>query len=291
VEQARTILEQTRSTIPALQNALGQASDRLSILLGMPPHDLAAELGAGAPLGRDPMANVPDWVAVGLPADLLRRRPDVRRAERQLASQSALIGVAEADLYPAIYVNGTIGLEASDLSHLFESKSFFGNVTPNFRWNVLNYGRILNNVRLQEARTQELLVSYQNQVLTAAQEAQTSLRGFLRTREQAQSLVKAASAAVSATQLGIGQYQGGTIPFTPVFQFQISQVSVQDQLAVAEGDVSLNLINFYRAIGGGWELRLQEGCNSPVNSAPPGDRAPVCLSRQIFPAPLFDSPK
>ena len=126
------------------------------------------------------MANVPDWIAVGVPADLLRRRPDVRRAERQLASQSALIGVAEADLYPAIYLNGTIGLEASDLSHLFESKSFFGDVTPNFRWNILNYGRIVNNVQLQQARTQELLVSYQNQVLTAAQEAQTSLRGFLR---------------------------------------------------------------------------------------------------------------
>ena len=145
----------------------------------MPPHDLASELGPGAPLGDEPMANVPDWVAVGVPADLLRRRPDVRRAERQLASQSALIGVAEADLYPAIYLNGTIGLEASDLSHLFESKSFFGSVTPNFRWNILNYGRIVNNVQLQQARTQELLVSYQNQVLTAAQEAQTSLRGIL----------------------------------------------------------------------------------------------------------------
>jgi NodT family efflux transporter outer membrane factor (OMF) lipoprotein len=291
VEQARTILEQTRSTIPALQNTLGQASDRLCILLGMPPQDLDSELGPGAPLGKEPMAGVPDWVAVGVPADLLRRRPDVRRAERQLASQSALIGVAEADLYPAIFINGTVGLEASDLSHLFESKSFFGNVTPTFRWNILNYGRIVNNVELQQARTQELLVSYQNQVLTAAQEAQTSLRGFLRSREQAQSLAKAASAAVAASQLGVDQYQRGTIAFTPVFQFQTSQVSVQDQLAVSQGDISLNLINFYRALGGGWELRLQESCVSPANSTPPDSHAPACLSQQILPPPLFDAPE
>jgi NodT family efflux transporter outer membrane factor (OMF) lipoprotein len=264
VEQARTILEQTRSTIPALQNVLGQANDRLCILLGIPPHDLSAELGPGAPLGSEPMANVPDWVAVGVPADLLRRRPDVQSAERQVAAQSALIGVAEADLYPAIFVNGTVGVEASDLSHLFESQSFMGTVTPGFRWNILNYGRIVNNVRLQQAKTQELIAAYQNQVLNAAQEAQTSLRGFLRSREQADALGRSETAAVAATQLGIGQYQGGTVNFTPVFQFQTSQVTVQDQLAVAQGDIALNLINVYRALGGGWELRFHENCFSPA---------------------------
>jgi len=145
-------------------------------------------------------------------------------------------------------------------------------------------GRIVNNVELQQARTQELLVSYQNQVLTAAQEAQTSLRGFLRSREQAQSLAKAASAAVAASQLGVDQYQRGTIAFTPVFQFQTSQVSVQDQLAVAQGDISLNLINFYRALGGGWELRLQESCVSPANSRPPDSHAPRLLVATDSPA-------
>ena len=153
------------------------------------------------------MANVPGWVAAGVPADLLRRRPDIRSAEPQVAAQSALIGVAEADLYPAIFVNGTVGMEASDLSHLFESRSFMGTVTPGFRWNILNYGRIVNNVRLQEAKTQELISAYQNQVLNAAQETQTSLRGFLRSREQADALGRSARAAVAATQLGIGQYQ------------------------------------------------------------------------------------
>jgi NodT family efflux transporter outer membrane factor (OMF) lipoprotein len=264
VEQARTILEQTRSTIPALQIVQGQANDALCVLLGVPPHDLEPELGQGPEVGADPTPNTPAWVAVGIPADLLRRRPDVRSAERQVAAQSAQIGVAEADLYPTIFVNGTIGLEASDLSKLFESKSFAGTITPNFRWNILNYGRIANNVRLQQARTQELIATYQNQVLTAAQQVQTALRGFLRSREQAESLSKSVTAAVSATGVGTGQYKSGTTSFTTVFQFQTSQVQVQDQLAVAQGNIALNLINVYRALGGGWEPRIERDRGTDV---------------------------
>ena len=253
VEQARTILEQTRSAIPALEIVLGQANDRLCTLLGAPPRDLGSDLGGGSPLGADPMANVPTWVAVGIPADLLRRRPDIRSAERQVAAQTALIGVAEADLYPSFSIDGSLGWQAADLNKLFESKSFFGTISPGFQWNVLNYGRIRNNVRLQQAKTREFIAAYQNLVLTAAEEVQTSLRGFIRTREQADALTQSAKAAVAATQVGVGQYRGGTVDFTTVFQLQTSQVSVQDQLAVAQGNVALNLINVYRALGGGWE--------------------------------------
>jgi NodT family efflux transporter outer membrane factor (OMF) lipoprotein len=257
VEQAKSILEQTRSTIPALRIVQGEANDRLCTLLGMPPRDLARELGEGTPLGTDPLASVPTWVAAGIPADLLRRRPDIQSAERQVAAQSAEIGVAEADLYPTIFINGTIGVEAADLSKLFESKSFFGTVTPTVRWNILNYGRIVNNVHLQEAKTQELISSYQNLVLTAAQEAQTAIRGFLESRDQVNALNKSVAAAVSATDIGTGQYRRGTINFTPVFQLQTTQVTVQDQLATAQGSVALNLIEVYRALGGGWEIRTR----------------------------------
>jgi outer membrane protein TolC len=159
------------------------------------------------------MPNTPAWVAAGIPADLLRRRPDIRSAERQVAAQSALIGVAEADLYPTFFINGTLGWEAQDLAKLFESKSFLGNITPNFKWNILNYGRIANNVRLQDARTEELVVTYQNRVLTAGREVQTALRGFLRSREQAADLALGVKAAAAATQLGLQQYKAGTIPF------------------------------------------------------------------------------
>ncbi len=269
VDQARTVLEQTRSSIPALQIVQGQANDVLCVLLGVPPHDLEPELGAGPALNAEPMPNVPAWVAAGIPADLLRRRPDVRSAERQVAAQSALIGVAEADLYPTIAINGTLGWDSQDLRTLFESKSFMGTVAPSFRWNILNYGRIANNVHLQQARTQELIASYQNQVLTAAQQVQTALRGFLRSREQADDLARSVKAAVAATNVGVKQYQAGTVPFNTVFNLEIAQVQQQDNLAVAQGNIALNLIAVYRALGGGWELRLEhDACDGPTLNSP-----------------------
>src|SRR5262249_40151392 len=149
-----------------------------------------------------PLAKTPDWVAAGIPADLIRQRPDVRAAERQIAAQSAQIGVAEAELYPSFYINGTIGYEAQDLSDLFASQSFMGTVVPNFRWNVLNYGRVINNVRLEQARTLELIASYQNLVLTAGRETQTALRGFHKSQQQATDLGRAVVAASSASRIG-----------------------------------------------------------------------------------------
>lgn len=267
VQQAKTALEQTRSTIPSLTIVLGQANDTLCILLGIPPRDLEPELGPGPESGSNPIPNTPTWVAAGIPADLLRRRPDIRSAERQVAAQSAQIGVAEADLYPTFFINGTLGWEAQDLSKLFESKSFMGTITPNVRWNILNYGRIVNNVHLQEVRTQELIAAYQNRVLTAGREVQTALRGFLRSQEQAEDLAQSVKAASAATQLGVQQYRTGTIDFNRVFNLETTQVQQQDQLAIAQGNIALNLIAVYRALGGGWELRYQkEGCGeAPIS--------------------------
>src|SRR5262249_31637125 len=260
VEQLRTLLEQTRSTIPFLQITQGQANDTLCILLGIPPRDLEPELGPGPEinpdaLSADPVPSIPTWVAVGIPADLLRRRPDVRSAERQVAAQSAQIGVAEADLYPTIFINGTIGYESQNLSQLFESRSFMGTITPNFKWNILNFGRILNNVHLQEARTQELIDAYQNQVLTAAQQVQAALRGFLRSREQAEILARSVKAAVAATKIQRKNFIELQADVNRVFTLENTQVQEQDNLAVAQGNIALNLINVYRALGGGWEIR------------------------------------
>jgi NodT family efflux transporter outer membrane factor (OMF) lipoprotein len=258
LEQARTVLEQTRSTIPPLQASLGQANDNLCILLGMPPAELQAKLGAAPAAGTPPMAHTPTSVAADIPANLLRQRPDIRSAERQVAAQSALIGVAEADLYPTIFINGTLGWSAQDLSKLFESASFFGNITPNFKWNILNYGRLLHNVRLQQLKTDELIASYQNKVLNGAREVQTNLRNFLRSQEQARALGRSAKAAEEAVKLGLAQYKGGTVPFNTVYNLQTAQVQQQDQLAVVEGNVALNLISVYRALGGGWEWRPEK---------------------------------
>ncbi len=293
VEQARTVLEQTRSTIPALQIQLGQANDTLCTLVGFPPHDLEPELGPGPPLGSSPMPNTPAWVATGIPADLLRRRPDVRSAERKVAAQSAQIGVAEAALYPTLAINGLIGWDAADFSQFFETKSFIGAVFPSFTWNILNYGRIKNNVRLQEAKTQELIATYQNTVLSAGREVQTPLRGFLRSREQADDLDRSVKAATAATELGVQQYRTGTIDFNRVFNLETTQVQQQDQLAVAAGNIALNLVSVYRALGGGWELRnrqeeLKRDTDQSHGDARGGlpNQAPPAPAPDPVPAPL-----
>jgi outer membrane protein TolC len=258
VEQLRTLMEQTRSTIPFLHIARGQANDILCILVGVPPHDLEERLGPGPELGSEPMPNSPRSIASGIPAELLRRRPDIRSAERQVAAQSAQIGVAEADLYPTIYINGTLGWQAADASKLFESSSFFGTITPQFQWNILNYGRILNNVHLQEARTQELIATYQNDVLVAAQQVQTSLRGFLRSQEQASALTRSAAAAVEAAKIEEQLFTEVKADVNRLFTLANSRLQQQDNLAVSQGGIALNLINTYRALGGGWEIRYQD---------------------------------
>ena len=133
-----------------------------------------------------------------------------------------------------------------------------GLLIPGFRWNILNYGRIVNNVRLQQSRLQELIATYQNRVLTAGREVQVPMRGFLKSREQAENLTKSVTAATAATEVGVGQYRTGTIDFNRVFNLETTQVQQQDNLATAQGNIALNLIDVYRALGGGWELRLKD---------------------------------
>jgi NodT family efflux transporter outer membrane factor (OMF) lipoprotein len=292
VEQLRTLLEQTRSTIPALQITLGQANDALCTLLGVPPRDLSPELGPGPELGDDPMPNTPAWVAAGIPADLLRRRPDVQSAERQVAAQSAQIGVAEADLYPTIFINGTLGWEAQDISKLFESNSFMGTITPQFRWNILNYGRIANNVHLQEARTQELIAAYQNKVLTAAREVQTALRGFLLSQDQAASLARSSRAAAAATKIqtkNLLDLKADAAAVNRLFTLESTKLQEEDNLAVAQGNVALNLINVYRALGGGWQIRDPDahGCQAAAADVAP-EPTPPAVEPERVPQPKAD---
>ncbi|MBM4069379.1 MAG: TolC family protein [Planctomycetes bacterium] len=256
-QQLRTLMEQTRSTIPALQIALGRANDKLCILLGEPPHDLEPELGPGPDLDSLPMPMTPAVVAAGIPADLLRRRPDVRSAEREVASQSAQIGVAKADLYPGMSIGTALGHANLLLGPMLGSSGFLAFVTPQFTWNFLNYGRICNNIHVQEARTQELIASYQNKVLTASQEVQTALRGFLRSQEQADALARGVAAALAATRIEQARFGAIKADVNRLFNLENSQLQAQDQLAIAQGNIALYLINVYRSLGGGWELRLQ----------------------------------
>jgi NodT family efflux transporter outer membrane factor (OMF) lipoprotein len=253
VFQAQNNLAQTESAIPALELALRRASNRLCILCGTAPRDLEQELGIG------PIPVPPIDVAVGMPADLLRRRPDVRRAERELAAQSARIGVATAELYPHIAITGTIGLEANDFTNLFRREAFAGSIGPSLRWNILNYGRLLNDIRVQDARFQQLATQYQSTVLQANAEAEDALAAFLKSHERAATLTDSVEAAQNAVDMALRQYREGQIDFNRVFILQAALAREQDQLAQVSGDVARSLVEIYRALGGGWQSRYPEG--------------------------------
>ncbi|MBM2830885.1 MAG: outer rane efflux protein [Gammaproteobacteria bacterium] len=255
VQQARTLLLNTRATIPALEIGLQQSKHALSTLLGMPPGDLEDALGS---LGVIPTA--PAAVAIGIPAELLRRRPDIRRAELQAAAQSARIGIAEGDLYPHFSLVGSIGLRASDtfetdLGDLFQLNSIEAFGGPSLTWDVFNYGRIKNNVRVQDARLQQLIVNYQNTVLEASREVEDALVAFLRAQEQVGFLAESVDAANRSVDLAILQYSNGIADYQRVLDTQEALVNQQDLLTSRRGDIATNLIAMFRALGGGWEIR------------------------------------
>jgi NodT family efflux transporter outer membrane factor (OMF) lipoprotein len=250
--QAKSNLARTESGIEALEISKRQAENRLAVLLGMPPHDLTYLLGTQ---GKIPVA--PELIAVGVPADLLRRRPDVRRAERLVAAQSAEIGIAESDLYPAISLNGTGTLEAGKFSNLFNGGAFGGTVGPAFRWNVLNYGRLQNFVGVQSARFQQLVATYQQTVLDANQEAEDAIVAFRRLHTQIEFLQHSVDEAQDAVRVAQAKYRAGEIDFNRLFTVEQLLVAQQDQLAVSQGQLASSVIRIYRALGGGWEIRLR----------------------------------
>jgi outer membrane protein TolC len=221
---------------------------------------LRTRLGTGA------IPTAPVEVAVGIPADLLRRRPDVRRAERQAASQSAQIGVAEAEFYPHIAINGTWEYSAEFFKDLWKPAALNGSIGPTFTWNILNYGRILNNVRLQDAKLYELVATYQNTVLTAAGDVENGLVTFLKARERTQSQAASVKDAEEAVQIAVAQYKAGIVDFTRVTQLETTLVTQQDTLAQAQGEIVTGLIQVYEALGGGWQIR-ETGCDPRVTDA------------------------
>jgi NodT family efflux transporter outer membrane factor (OMF) lipoprotein len=271
-QQSKQVLEQTRASIPQLEASARQANNALCVLLGIPPRDLADRLGT---VDRIPTAE-PE-LALGIPADLLRRRPDVRRIERQAAAQSALIGVAKADLYPRFSINGNIGLSAQHFENMFQSPgSLTGSVGPSFQWDILNYGRVENNVEAQEARFRQFVLGYQNAVLRASREAEDAVVGFLKSQERVRALGRSVAAADRTVQITHDQYREGVIDFTPVFLFEGTLAQQQDELAIAQGQIALSLIDLYRALGGGWEIRLGHG-GGPTTQ--PAATQPVATAR------------
>lgn len=272
LDQALSNLKQDEAAIHLLEIDKRQAENRLCTLLGMPTVDLSNLLGGG------PIPTTPPEIVVGIPADILRRRPDVRRAERLAAAQGEEIGIAEADLYPSFTLNGTLGYQAKNFSDLFRSEAFTGSVGPSFQWNLLNYGRIVNNVRFQDARFQELVAAYQNTVLHANEEVEDGLVTFLRAQQRTKLLDESVTAARRAVKIVVLQYQKGAVDFNRYALIEQNLVTQQDSLAQSRGQITQGLIAVYRALGGGWELRLGGGPAAPapdVLPAPPNQFEPV----------------
>jgi NodT family efflux transporter outer membrane factor (OMF) lipoprotein len=261
VTQAQTLLESTRAAVPGLQIDLQQAQNALSTLLGQPTGAVQAVLkGPGG------IPTAPAEAAVSVPAELLRRRPDIRSAELFAAAQSARIGVAKADLYPSFSLFGEIGLQSSseggvqsnhaDVGNLFDGDSLFYSFGPTFQWPLFNYGRIENNVRVQDARFQQLLVNYQDTVLRAAQEVEDALVGFLREQEtqvQEQNSVKSAQRSV---EIALAQYREGAVDYQRVLDTQRALLQEESNLIQTRSAIATYFVALYKALGGGWELRL-----------------------------------
>ncbi len=259
VAQAGTLLGATRAAIPALEAALVQAKNSLAVLLNQtyPEVDELLADSSGIP-------EIPATISVGIPADMLRRRPDIMVAERNLAAQSAGIGVAMAEFYPHLGLNGSLGFQSSDASNpfaagssdvadLFDSNSSSGAFGPFLSWNVLNFNRISNNVRVQDARFQQLLLVYRESVIAALAETDSAIATFDRSIDQAEFLASSASAASRSVDLASIQYQEGQTDFNRVVVALEAANAQQDQLAQAQGAIALNLISLYRALGGGWQ--------------------------------------
>jgi len=262
VLQARTQLLATQATLPQLDIALQQSRDALSVLLGQPPGGLAAYLGPTPGMIPAP----PQALATGAPAELLRRRPDIRQAELAAAAQSAAVGVAAADLYPSFGLTGFLGVVAADGTNttrtgnsgpgqLFKSDSLTFIGGPYFSWNIFNYGRIRNNVRVQDARLQQALENYQGTVLNAVKEVEDNMVAFLRGREQEQILAQSEIAARRSLKIANVRYQEGYSDFQRVLDAQTALLKAQRDSVSARSATASSAIGIYRALGGGWEIR------------------------------------
>ncbi len=270
VQQATANLGRTESLIPTLRTGCRTAQNRLCILMGEPPHQLAQRVHSPGTIPAPPQE-----VIVGIPAQLLRRRPDVRQAEREAAAQSARIGIAQADFYPHIAITGTIGLQAEHLSQLFESSSLIGSIGPGISWNILNYGRIANNVRSQDAQFQQAVVNYRDTVLRANEEVENGIVGYLNEQDRVKSLDMSTRAAARSVQIAMLQYEKGLIAYTPLLDSERDLLQQQDALAESRGMVGMNLVAIYKALGGGWRARLPEQQPAPAERIAPAPEMPL----------------
>jgi NodT family efflux transporter outer membrane factor (OMF) lipoprotein len=247
-EQAATVLAQTEAQVPALESGLETAVHRLGVLLGTTPGALREEFAALRPL-----PSLPPQVPAGLPADLLRRRPDIRMAERRLAAASAQVGVATADLYPRFSLNGNFGYLSTSSGSLFSNASSTWSVGPAFRWPVFDSGRIRANIKVQGARQEEALAAYEKSVLTGYEEVENALVAYAKEQSRNVPLRAALDSSRNSLEISREQFASGVTSFLNVLDAERSLYQAEDSLVQSDQAVVQNLIALYKALGGGWQ--------------------------------------
>ena len=248
VEQARAAVEQTRAQVPSLESSLAGARNRLAILAGAPPGALDARLAATAAIPA-----VPDPIAIGIPADTLRQRPDLRAAERRLAAETARIGQREAERFPSLSIGGSIGAESLTLGSLLEREAIVGRLVARLAATLFDGGRLRSQVEAQSAVRERALHSYEAAVLTALEDVENALAQLANARLRLEALANAADAARNAAIYAEHRYSAGITDFQTVLDTQRTLLSAQDNLKSTEAEQASALIRLYKALGGGWD--------------------------------------
>jgi outer membrane protein, multidrug efflux system len=264
VAQAERVLASTEAEVPPLNIGLSRSVNALSVLLGQAPGSLPAEL---VMLQEIPLP--PEKVTVGVPANLLRQRPDVRRAERQLAAQTARIGVLKADLYPSFSLTGALGFESIDAGDLFNADSRFASFGPSLRWQIFSGGRIRQQIKAQDARTRQALFGYEQSVLNALREVENALVAYIEDRTRLAALQRSVVAARRSVKLATDLYKQGLVDFQLVLDAQRDQFSFENQFAAARGNSAANFVRLYAALGGGWDTDPSTSLSQTTQPAGP----------------------
>ncbi|MCF8124568.1 MAG: efflux transporter outer membrane subunit, partial [Desulfarculaceae bacterium] len=260
VSQAQTVLGSSQAQLPPLKSDLSQSLNTLALLLGLPPNSLAPEL-----IRHRPIPMPPAEVAVGVPVDLLRQRPDIRRSERQLAAATARIGVATADLYPRFSLIGSLGTAATTGGNLFNGGSTYFSIGPSMSWNLFAGGSIRAQIKVQDAQAEQALLTYENTVLSALKEAEDAMVAFQQEKLRRQYLKTTVVASKRALKLAIRLYKEGLQDFQRVLDAQRNLFDYDNQLAASRGQVAINLVNIYQTLGGGWDPAAKR--ETPPNNA------------------------
>lgn len=248
VAQAEAVLSETMSRVPALDQSAQAAIHRVGVLLGQNPASLREELSA-----QGPIPVVPEAVPVGLPSELLRRRPDIRRAERNIVAQNALVGVAVADLYPRFSLTGSFGLSSDKLDDFSDASSRFWSIGPAVRWPILDFNRIRSSINVQKARSEQTLITYEQTVLRGFEDVENALVAYTREQSRRSSLADAVASNRRAFNLANQLYTSGVTDFQRVIDSQRALFNAEDAFVQSDAVVTTNLIALYKALGGGWE--------------------------------------